>query len=47
MEEEEAFPSIKPYYTPGEWSNMNILVKKHLQNAKDEYDEAVKNGKLL
>lgn len=44
---EESFPEIRLYYSPTKWSSMSIIVKRHLQTSKDEYDAAVKAGTLI
>lgn len=35
---------VKIYFTPSEWSKMALLVKRHAQNALEDYQNAINKG---
>lgn len=46
-QDEEAFPDIKVFYSDEKWKKLTFITKRHLQQAKNEYEEALIKGEIL
>lgn len=45
-DEDPRFSTIKPFFTPTEWSKMSVIAKSHAVNSKKHYDDSVEKGKF-